>query len=114
MRASQVVLVVKNPPADAGDTRDSGLIPGSGRSDGVGNGDALQYSYLEDSVDRGACWATVHGATKSQTQLSMHAALSYKDGVMEKMKGSSFCSSSSFYSSVLAGQDEWGEGGSGH
>ena len=70
MRASQVVPVVKNPPADAGDTRDSGLIPGSGRSDGVGNGDALQYSYLEDSVDRGAWWAAVHAVAKSQTRLS--------------------------------------------
>ena len=63
MRASQVALVVKNPPANAGDTRDSGLIPGSERSDGVGNGDPLQFSYLENSVDRGACWAAVHGAT---------------------------------------------------
>ena len=77
------------------------------------DGDPLQFSYLENSVDRAACWAAVHGATKSRTQLSMHAALSYQEGVMEKMKCSSFCSSSSFYSSVLAGQDEWGEGGGG-
>ena len=46
--SSQVVLVVKNPPANAGDTRDSGLIPGSGRSPGVGNGNLLQYSCLEN------------------------------------------------------------------
>ena len=46
--------VVKNPPANAGDSRDVGLIPGSGRSPGVGNGNPLQYSCLENSMDRGA------------------------------------------------------------
>ena len=46
---------------------DSGLIPGSGRSPGEGRGNALQYSYLDSSMDRGAWWATVHGVTKSQT-----------------------------------------------
>ena len=46
--------MVKNPPANAGDIRDSGLIPGSGRSNGEGNGNALQYSCLENSMDRGA------------------------------------------------------------
>ena len=50
---SQVVLVVKNPPADARDIRDAGLIPGSGRSSGEGNGNPLQCSYLANSVDRG-------------------------------------------------------------
>ena len=59
--------VVKNLPANAGDTRDMGLIPGSERSLGVGNGNLLQYSCLENSMDRGAWWATVHGAAKSQT-----------------------------------------------
>ena len=53
-RASQVVLVVKNPPANAGDTRDEGLIPRSGRPFGEGNGNPLQYSYLENRMDRGA------------------------------------------------------------
>ena len=48
------MLVVKNPPANARDVRDSGSIPGSGRSPGVGNGNALQYSCLENSMDRGA------------------------------------------------------------
>ena len=61
---------VKNPPANAGDTRDVGLIPGSGRSPREGNGNSLQYSFLGNSMDRGAWWATVHGVTKSQTQLS--------------------------------------------
>jgi len=46
---------------------DSGLIPGSGRSPGEGRGNALQYSCLDSSMDRGAWWATVHGVTKSQT-----------------------------------------------
>jgi len=52
---SQVVLVVKNPPATAGDIRDAGLIPGLGRSPGGGHGNPLQYSCLENSTDRGAC-----------------------------------------------------------
>ena len=52
--ASQVVLVVKNPPATAGDTRDPGSIPGSGRSPGEGHGNPLQYSYLENLMGRGA------------------------------------------------------------
>ena len=64
---SQVVLEVKNPPKDAGDVRDAGSIPGSGRSSGEGNGYPLQHSYLENSMNRGAWWATVHCVTKSQT-----------------------------------------------
>ena len=62
-----MVLVVKNPPANAGDARDVGLIPGSGRSPGVGNGNPFQYSCLENLMDRRAWEVTVHGATKSQT-----------------------------------------------
>ena len=54
--------VVKNPPANAGDKRNVGQIPGSGRSPGAGNGKPLQYSCPENSVGRGACWAMVHGA----------------------------------------------------
>ena len=50
--------------------RDLGLIPGSGRSPGEGNGNPIQYSCLENSMDRGALWATVHGVTKSWTPLS--------------------------------------------
>ena len=67
--ASQVVLVVKNPPANAGDVRDADLIPGLGRSLGGGHGNPLLYSFLENPLDRGAWWATVHGVTKSWTQL---------------------------------------------
>ena len=62
--------VVKNLPASAGDTRDRDLIPGWGRSPGVGNGNPLQHSCLENSVDGGAWRATVHRVTKSQRQLS--------------------------------------------
>ena len=53
-QASQVTLVVKNPPANAGDTREVALVPGWGRSPGKGNGDTLQYSCLENPMDRGA------------------------------------------------------------
>ena len=53
--------------ASAGDARDVGLIPGLGRSPGIGNGNSLQYSCLENSMDRGAWRAIVHGAAKSQT-----------------------------------------------
>ena len=66
---SQVVLVVKNPPANAGDIRDAGLIPGLGRSPGGGHGNLLQYSCLENPVDRAAWQAIVHRVAKSQTGL---------------------------------------------
>ena len=58
--ASQVALVVKNPPANAGDKREAGSIPGLGRSPGGGHGNPLQYSCLENPIDRGAWWAIVH------------------------------------------------------
>ena len=61
--------VVKNLPAKAGDTRDVSSIPGAGRSPRGGNGDLLQYSCLENSMDRGAWRATVHGFAKSWTWL---------------------------------------------
>ena len=61
------VLVVKNLLAKAGDLRDVGLILGSGRSPGEGNGNPLQYSCLENPKDREAWQATVHGIAKSQT-----------------------------------------------
>ena len=64
---SHMELVVKNPPASAGDIRDVGLIPGSGKSPGGGNESPLQYSCLENPMDRGAWQVTVHGVTKSQT-----------------------------------------------
>ena len=61
--------MVKNPPANAGDARDLGSTPGSGRSPGEGNGNPLQYSCLENPVDRGAWWAAVCGVAQSRTWL---------------------------------------------
>ena len=68
-QASQVALVVKNPPANAGDIRDAGSIPGSGRSPGGGHGNPLQYSCLGNSMNRASWQATVHRVTESQTRL---------------------------------------------
>ena len=70
MRASQVALVVKNLPANAEDAREASSIPGSGRPPEEGNGYPLQYSCLENSVDRGVWWAMVHSVAKSWTWLS--------------------------------------------
>ena len=67
---SQVVLVGKNLPANAGDVRGTGLIPGSGRSPGGGHDNPLQYSCLENPMDRGDWWAMAHRVAKSWTQLS--------------------------------------------
>ena len=69
--------VVKNPPANAGDSRDVGSIPGLRRSPGIGNGNPLQYSCLENPMYRGAWQATVHRVTKSQTRLSDWARRSH-------------------------------------
>ena len=60
--------MVKNLPANTGDERDTGSIPGLRRSPGGGNGNALQYSCLEHSMDRGAWWATVHGLTRAKSR----------------------------------------------
>ena len=64
--------MVKNPPTKAEDARDSGSIPGSGSSPGVGNGNPFQYSCLENLMDKRAWRATVHRVTKSQTRLNTH------------------------------------------
>ena len=71
--AALAVPVVKNLPANAGDIRDEGSIPGSGRSPGAGHGNPLQYFCLENSTDRGDWQATVHGVTKSQPRLKQHS-----------------------------------------
>ena len=68
---SEVVLVVKNSPTNAGDIRDMGSISWLGRSPGGGNGNPLQYSCQENPMDREALQAAIHGVTKSQTQLSV-------------------------------------------
>ena len=70
--------MVKN-PANAGDARDAGSIPESGRSPGEGHGNPLQYSCLENPMDRGACWAAVHRVAKSRKRLErliMHTCIS--------------------------------------
>ena len=66
---SQVVLVVKNLPANAGDIRDMGSIPGLGRSPGEGNGNPLQYSCLENPMDRRAWRAVVHEVAESDMHI---------------------------------------------
>ena len=63
--------MVKNQPASARDTGDSDSVPGSGRSLGGGHGNSLQYSCLENSMDREVWWATVHGIAKSRTRLRL-------------------------------------------
>ena len=75
-----MTLVVKNPPASAGDIKDVGLIPGSGRSPGGGHGNSLQYSCLENPMDRGAWQATILWVAKSPTrlkQLSMYTNMQF-------------------------------------
>ena len=73
--------MVKNPPAIAGDTRDTGLIPGLGRFPGIGNGSLLQYSCLGNSMDRGAWRAAVHRVTKNSDKTEqLSATLGYFKG----------------------------------
>ena len=71
---SRVALVAKNLPANAENVRNLGSIPGSRRSLGGGHGNLLQQSCLENPMDRGAWWATVHGVAKSWTQLKRQNA----------------------------------------
>ena len=68
--------VVNNLPASARDSGDVCSVPGSGRSPRGGNGNPLQYSCLENPMDRGAWWAIIHGVAKSRTRLSMHTSRS--------------------------------------
>ena len=73
-----MVLVVRNPSTNAGDARDEGSIPGLGRCPREGHGNPLQCSCLENPLDGGAWWTTVHKVTKSPTQLkrlNMHVLL---------------------------------------
>ena len=67
--SAQVALVVKDPPANAGDKRDAGSVPGLERTPGGGHGNPLQYSCLENPMDRGAWQTAVHGVTLSRTRL---------------------------------------------
>ena len=67
IETGKVALLVKNLSATAGDVRDAGSVPGSGRSSGGGNGSPLQHSCLGNPMDRGAWWATVQRVAQSQT-----------------------------------------------
>ena len=83
--------VVKNLPANAGEARDSGSIPGLGRSPGIGNDNPLQYSSLENSMDRGAWWATVHGFQRLDTterqQKHTHLSRKHSDTLAQILSG---------------------------
>ena len=88
----QLVLVVKNSLANAGDIRDIGLIPGLGRSPGKWHGNLLQYSCLENPMDRGDLWAKVHTVTKGWKRLSMQAQYIAKIGLSYGASGKEpFC-----------------------
>ena len=87
--ACQMALMVKNLPANAGDVRDMGLNPGSGRSPGGGHGNPLEYSCLENPLDRGVWQAIVYSVTKSWTRLkrlSMHGEREKWGGVSQRVK----------------------------
>ena len=81
MQASQVAVMVKNPPASAGDLRDGGLIPGLGRSPGEGHGNPLQHSCQENPMDRGVQhsqkgWVVWFGGDKGLNDMSLHPQVS--------------------------------------
>ena len=79
--------MVNNPPANAGDIRDVGSIPEWGRFPEGGNGNLLQYSFLESPMDRGTWWTTVHRVAKSQTRLKrLSTAHSTNESVEQKLK----------------------------
>ena len=77
--------MVKNPSANVGDIRETGSIPGLRRSPGGRHGNSLQYYCLENSVDRGAWWATVHGVAQSWTQLRLQSLGSPRVGQTERL-----------------------------
>ena len=81
--------MVKNLTANAGDIRDAGPTPGLGRSPGRGHGNPFQYSCLENSMDRGAQWATVHGVSESGTTEAAHQTPCTSPGVacMTQLQG---------------------------
>ena len=89
---TQVALVVKNLPANAGDVRDTGSIPGSGRSPGGGHGNPLQYSCLQNTpIDRGPWRATVHRVAKSQTdttEVTSNTSMPYPSSLSPHSHGS--------------------------
>ena len=94
--------MIKNLPANTGDTS---LIPGLGRSTGVGNGNSLQYSYLENPTDRGAWRATVPGVAKSQTRLNRLSTAHTE--MEEKTESPEETMPHLLYSSVLPTPEPW-------
>ena len=88
-RASQIARVVKNPPTSAGDIREASSIPGSGRSPGGGHGDPLQYSCLENPMDRGACQATSHRVANHQTQMKQISTHTSTDLICDRLENHS-------------------------
>ena len=84
IKLSQVVLVLKNLPANAGDRRDVSWTPGSGRSPGVRNSNMLQYSCLENSMDRGAWQAMVHGVKESDATEHTHTSTNKHKAIITK------------------------------
>ena len=102
--------MVRNPPANAGDVRDRGSIPGLGRSPGGGNGDPLQYSCLENLMDRGAWWAIVHGGYKESDMIAyihrrLFPSIGYKQQDSQLIRFSVFASV--LVSSVLKNKPSW-------
>ena len=92
-----VGAMVKNLLANAGDAGVTGSIPGLGRSPGEGNGNPLQYSWLENSIDRGVWWGIVHGISTNQTRLSDYAqphTISLYSRSMLLLHNKNFCNSS--------------------
>ena len=86
--ASQVALMLRNPPANVGGARDVSSTPGSGRSPGAGHNNLLQYSCMENPMDRGAWWATVHRFAKNPTLLMQLRTLTCTGKVCAKLQWS--------------------------
>ena len=101
MRGFPGGTVVKNLPANAGDARDTSLIPGSGRSPGGEDGNPLQDSCLEKPMDRGAWWATVHGVVKSKTRLRDLAGTQMQIIKTPRFKFISYCQDFTLFMSSI-------------
>ena len=103
--SSQVVLVVKNPPDNAGDIRDVGLIPGLGRSPGAGHDNPLQYSCLENPMDKGSWWSRVHEVTKVRYNWSDLTCKQWIQRQCTHLKGIKCIVLSILRNNILSGQN---------